>query len=159
MRDSMDLSVDFTDPDIKGGGDFEALPAGKYLATITDWDVREVKNAGKLPVGTPGLNVEFTIADGEYENRKVWTNYWLHPNNLGFFKTFLKAAGMEDDDINAITDAGDAVDRVVGTDVCVKLRRREYPADSGDYVNDVNGVQPKEKYRGGSSSSEGSLLP
>lgn len=157
MSDAFNL--DFTDVQ---GGDFDALPAGNYLVAVTDWDNTETKNAGTgknpLPVGTPGINWEFTVQDGEFENRKVWTNHWLHPNALGFLKSFLAASGIySEEELGGQLDFDP--DKVVGAQVVAKVSKREYPKDSGSYVNDIKGFKPSSQYRGAGASSEGSLMP
>ncbi len=47
--------------------DFEHVPAGRYIAEITDSDMREnSKGTGEY------LWLEFTILDGPYAGRKLW---------------------------------------------------------------------------------------
>jgi hypothetical protein len=63
--------------DLKG---FEPIPAAKYEAHVTDMEVVYTKNEsgeGKMPAGTPGYNVRFTVDGGEYDERHVWNNYWM----------------------------------------------------------------------------------
>jgi hypothetical protein len=142
---------------------FDALPVGRYHVKVTDWDETATKNAGKLPVGTPGANVEFTVQDGPYENRKLWTNFWIHPNTLGIFKTFAKAAGTDEGTLNdSSADVAAILDDLISADVVVKVRQRPY---QGDMRNDINGYQPYDEdnwtpmEKTGSSSGGGGLLP
>src|SRR5690554_2426073 len=57
---------------------FEALPAGKYLAVITDSEMKPTnKGDGSY------LQLEFTVVEGECKGRKVWDRLCInHPNDL-----------------------------------------------------------------------------
>ncbi|HMO94256.1 MAG TPA: DUF669 domain-containing protein, partial [Pirellulaceae bacterium] len=57
-------------------GDFEAIPAGKYLAVITESEMKPNKaGTGSL------LQLTFQVIEGDYENRLLWTRLNLdHPN-------------------------------------------------------------------------------
>ena len=49
-------------------GDFDPIPAGKYLAVITDSEMKPNKaGTGRL------LQFTFQIIEGEYQNRLIWT--------------------------------------------------------------------------------------
>lgn len=55
---------------------FEALPAGKYLVEITDTEMKPTKaGTGEM------LQIEFTVIDGEFKNRKVWDHLCLRHTN------------------------------------------------------------------------------
>ena len=55
---------------------YETLPPGKYLVEITDSELKPTK-AGNGEM----LQLEFTVIDGEFKNRKVWDRLCLkHPN-------------------------------------------------------------------------------
>ena len=55
---------------------FEAIPAGKYIAIITDSDMKETRSGnGRY------LQLEFEITEGEYSGRKVWTRLNLENSN------------------------------------------------------------------------------
>lgn len=55
---------------------FEAIPAGKYIAVITDSDMKDTRSGnGRY------LQLEFEITDGEYKGRKVWTRLNLENSN------------------------------------------------------------------------------
>lgn len=50
-------------------GAFDPIPADDYLAHITASDIKQTKaKTGKY------IKFEFTIIDGEYKGRKIWTN-------------------------------------------------------------------------------------
>jgi hypothetical protein len=55
---------------------FDPLPPGKYLAEITDSEMKPTK-AGNGEM----LQLELTVIDGEFKNRKIWDRLCLrHPN-------------------------------------------------------------------------------
>jgi len=55
---------------------YETLPAGKYLVEITDTELKPTKNGtGEM------LQIEFTVIDGEFKNRKVWDRLCLRHSN------------------------------------------------------------------------------
>jgi hypothetical protein len=125
-----DFSIDFSDVT---GGDFDALPAGAYNVAVTDWSKTETKKEGKIPEGTPGINWEFTVQDGDFENRKLWTNHWIHPKTLGFLKTFLvKSGAYTEEDVEGQLDIDP--DRVLGSELVAVVTVRKY---KGDDRNDI----------------------
>ncbi|TXH55544.1 MAG: DUF669 domain-containing protein [Desulfurellales bacterium] len=144
-----DFSVDFSDVQ---GGDFDAIPAGVYNVAVTDWSRTETKNEGKLPAGTPGINWEFTIQDGQYENRKLWINHWIHPNTLGFLKTFLEKTGRyTDEQLSGSFDLDP--DSVVGAELQAVVTVRQYEGD------DRNDIKKFRKAGETASASSSSMLP
>lgn len=55
---------------------YEALPADKYLVEITASEMKPTKNgSGTL------LQLEYTVLDGEYKNRKVWDRLCIKHTN------------------------------------------------------------------------------
>jgi hypothetical protein len=127
-----DMTVDFTGVEAMGG--FVAIPAGWYLCAVTDYSDTETKNPGKLPQGTPGTNWEFTVQNGDHENRKLWTNHWHHPKTFGFMKGFLVSLdNFTDEELEGQFRLRDR-QRAVGQLVLVKVAVRKY---NGDDVNDI----------------------
>lgn len=57
---------------------FEPIPAGKYLAVLTDSEMKPTKSGqGSF------LELTFEVLDGEFKGRKVWARLNLdHPNPL-----------------------------------------------------------------------------
>jgi hypothetical protein len=136
---------------------FEALPAGRYIVKLTDYEAREVKkNDGKVPKGTPMINWEFTVisdksGDTKYENRKLWMNSVIHERTLSMLKGLLKASGAYSDaDLAGELDF--EPDNIVGSTMMAVVAQREY---NGDTVNDVKRVVAV----GDAVDAEASLLP
>ena len=63
------MEFDHTQVDPDEGREFDLLPNGRYVAEITDSDVKETKSgSGRY------MALTFTITDGPFVNRKVWAN-------------------------------------------------------------------------------------
>lgn len=136
---------------------FEALPAAWYRATIFDAKVGATKGGptSKLPKDTPKIDVQYKIADGEFENRRVFASYIIAPPKVkdeatgksvayehkgvmdGILFSFLKAAGFDTDALKSGSfDLN--FDELKGRAIRIKLGQREY---EGNVQNDVKGVK------------------
>lgn len=60
------------------GNDFEPIPAGKYRAYLFDADERTF-GPNSNNADRPYYNIQLKIADGEYENRRVFMMVGLFP--------------------------------------------------------------------------------
>lgn len=145
------LSINFADVTEVS---FDPIPAGTYRMEITGVEERAVKNeGGKNPVGTPMLNWEFTVKDGEYDGRHVWMNTVLAGGGLGQLKSLIRATGrFTDDDLNGDLDI-DPENDIVGAEVAVTVRIRK-SSEYGD-SNDVRSVKSLES----ADLGEAALLP
>src|SRR5215203_3323478 len=90
-----DLRVNFSTEEAESKAfDFDPIPSGKYhvkVTEITDKESTSEKNFGK-----PYWNVELTIQDGKYADRKLWANVMLFDGALYSLAQLLKATGHED---------------------------------------------------------------
>lgn len=120
--------------------DFEAIPAGKYLAVITESEVK----ANKSGTGSY-LQLTFQVIDGEYKNRFLWARLNLdNPNS-----TAVKIARGE---LSAICRAvgvmlpSDSVElHDLPLVISVKCKKR---ADTGELANEIKGYAKKESAAG-----------
>ncbi len=131
--------------------DFEPIPAGKYLAAITDSEMKETKNgSGRY------LQLTFTILEGECKNRVLWARLNLDNPNA----TAVKIARAE---LSAICHAvgvmapKDSVELhnlpLVAT---VKLKKRQ---DTGELTNEIKGYARKEAVAGVPQQTTGNTPP
>ena len=119
---------------------FDPLPAGKYLAAITGTEMKPTKDS----TGSY-LNVELTILDGPYKDRKVWDRLCLnHPNAQtvkiarGNLSAICRAVG--------VMQPSDSVElHNIPLVVTVKLKKRE---DTGELTNEVRGYAKKDTAAG-----------
>jgi hypothetical protein len=81
----------------------EPLPSGHYLMAITDIDLDQCGPDSKNP-GKDMFKVELTVQDGDYENRKAWTNVMLFDGALYSIAQMIKAQGVD------IKEVGDSAE-------------------------------------------------
>jgi len=115
---------------------FDPLPAGKYLAAITGTEMKPTKDS----TGSY-LNVELTILDGPFKDRKVWDRLCLNHQNAqtvkiarGNLSAICRAVG--------VMQPRDSVElHNIPLVVTVKLKKRE---DTGELTNEVRGYAKKD---------------
>lgn len=120
--------------------DFEPVPAGKYLAVITDSEMKPTKSGnGRY------LELTFQVIDGPHKNRLLWSRLNLeNPNELavqiaqGELSAICRAVGvMQPKDSLELHN--------LPLQVTVKCKKRE---DTGDLVNEIKGYAKKEAAAG-----------
>ena len=125
----------FNANEVEPSASFEAIPAGKYLAVITESEMKPTKNGSGSY-----LQLTLTILEGEYKGRVVWARLNLvNPN-----QTAVKIAQSE---LSAVCRA---VGVMTPKDSCelhnipllvtVKVKKRD---DNGELTNEVKGYEPK----------------
>ncbi|MEI8194327.1 MAG: DUF669 domain-containing protein [Phycisphaerae bacterium] len=115
---------------------FDPIPAGKYLATITESEMKPTKNGGGQY-----LQLSLQILDGPFKGRYVWARLNLNNSN----PTTVQIARQE---LSAICRAvgvmvpSDSVElHNIPLVITVKLKKRE---DTGDMTNEVKGYAKRE---------------
>ena len=130
----------FNAHEVEPSTSFDPLPAGKYIAAITASETKPTKNGdGNY------LQLEFTILDGEYKDRKVWDRLCLnHPNPQtvkiarGNLSALCRAVG--------VMQPRDSVElHNIPLQITVKFKKRE---DTGELANEVRGYAKKEAAAG-----------
>ncbi|MCY2928197.1 MAG: DUF669 domain-containing protein [Planctomycetota bacterium] len=125
----------FNANEVEPTASFEAIPAGKYLAAITESEMKPTKNGSGSY-----LQLTLTILEGEYKGRVVWARLNLaNPNQT--------AVKIAQSDLSAVCRA---VGVMTPKDSCelhnipllitVKVKKRE---DNGELTNEVKGFEPK----------------
>ncbi len=120
--------------------DFEPIPAGKYLAIISNSEMKPTKSGS----GTY-LELCFQLIDGPYKNRLLWSRLNLsNPNNQavqiaqGELSAICRAVGvMQPKDSAELHN--------LPLQISVKCKKRE---DTGDVVNEIKGYAKKEAATG-----------
>jgi len=125
----------FNATEIEPTSNFEPLPAGKYLAAVTESEMKPTKSGNGSY-----LQLTFTVLDGEYKNRVLWARLNLDNPN----ETAVKIARSE---LSAICHAvgvmqpRDSVElHNLPLMINVKLKKRE---DTGELTNEIKGYTPK----------------
>ena len=126
----------FNAHEVEPDASFEAIPAGKYLAAITESEMKPTKNGSGSY-----LQLAFTILDGEYKNRILWARLNLNNPNA----TAVKIARSE---LSAVCHAvgvmqpRDSVElHNLPLVITIKLKKRE---DTGELVNEIKGYARKD---------------
>jgi hypothetical protein len=126
----------FNAHEVEPNASFEAIPAGKYLAAITESEMKATKNGSGSY-----LQLTFTILEGEYKSRILWARLNLNNTNT----TAVKIARAE---LSAVCHAigvmqpKDSVElHNIPLLITVKLKKRE---DTGELVNEVKGYARKD---------------
>ncbi|GIX04604.1 MAG: hypothetical protein KatS3mg114_0473 [Planctomycetaceae bacterium] len=121
---------------VEPAGDFEPIPAGKYLAVITESEMKPTK------AGTGSyLQLTFQVIDGEYRNRLLWARLNLdNPNDTarkiaqGELSAICRAVG--------VLSPNDSVElHNLPLVIHVRCKKR---TDTGEIVNEVKGYAKKE---------------
>lgn len=119
---------------------FEPVPAGKYIAMITGSEMKPTKNGeGSF------LELESTILDGPYKDRKVWDRLCLnHPNAQtvkiarGNLSAICRAAG--------VLQPKDSCE-LHNIPICITVRCKKRD-DNEDVVNEIRGYAKRESASG-----------
>jgi len=121
---------------VEPSSNLEAIPAGKYLAVITESELKPTKSGSGSY-----LQLTFQVLEGEYKGRFLWSRLNLQNAN----PTAVKIAQAE---LSAICRAvgvltpGDSVElHNLPLVINVKCRKRE---DSGDVTNEIRGFSKRE---------------
>lgn len=120
--------------------EFEAIPAGKYLAMITDSEMKATKSGSGSY-----LLLTFQILEGEYKGRFVWARLNLHNANAtavqiarGELSAICRAVG--------VMTPNDSVElHNLPLLITVKCKKRD---DSGEVSNEVKGYAKREAASG-----------
>ena len=115
---------------------FEPLPAGKYLAAITESEMKPTKSGSGSY-----LQLTFSILEGEYKSRILWARLNLNNPNA----TAVKIARSE---LSAICHATGVMQPRDSVDlhnlplvITVKCKKRE---DTGELTNEIKGYARKD---------------
>lgn len=145
------VTLNFADT---GDIEYGAIPSGKYHAKITGGEMREAGPNSKNP-GSQYVNWEFTIQQGEFESRKVWTNTSLLPQALFGLKALLLASGKYTKE-DLAGELNFDIDSLTSADVVITVGQREY---NGDIRNEVKRFNPFDAETFKSGANTGSMLP
>ena len=125
----------FNANEVEPTASFDPLPAGKYLATITASEMKAIKSGSGSY-----LELEFTVLEGQYKDRKVWDRLCInHPKDItqkiarGNLSAICRAIG--------VMQPRDSVElHNLPLLVSVKCKKRE---DTGEITNEVKGYEAK----------------
>ena len=141
----------FNATEVEPTSSFETLPAGKYLAAITESEMKPTKNGSGSY-----LQLTFTIIEGEFKNRVIWARLNLNNPNT----TAEKIAKSE---LSAICHAVGVMQPRDSVElhnlpllISVKLKKRE---DTGELTNEIKGYESKAASAGQPQQATGNTPP
>ncbi len=150
------MRVDLSETD----AGFEPIPSGRYQVIVTDGEIRTSGPNAKHP-GSEYINWEFVIQEGEYEDRKQWTNTpighgtcecsdWKAGAYFGLNALLAATGKWTTEELDSDKFDFD-IDDVLGSEVSISVAIEKY---QGEDVNNVKRVKPP--FTGEEASS---LLP
>lgn len=162
---SSGIKVNFSEEEASSEAlSFEAIPTGTYHACVTDITLQYCGPESKNP-GKPYWNVEFTVQDGDYTDRKIWTNCMLFEGALYTLTQLMKSTGFGDRIKPGkgveVPDAEDFISKHVFVNVRKQrdtYREQRDGSDEPMWKNEVKGIKPYDA-DAPAASGKGSLLP
>ena len=119
---------------------FEAIPAGKYIAAITESEMKPTK------AGTGSyLQLTFTVLDGDYKNRVLWARLNLHNPNATAVKIARSELSAVCHAVGVLSPKDSAELHNLPLLIAVKVKKRD---DTGDLTNEIKGYSSKESAAG-----------
>jgi hypothetical protein len=162
----MSLKVNFSSEEAASEGrSVDLLPRGEYHVKITGVEDRECGENSNNP-GKPYWGMEFTVQDGKYENRKLWTNCMLFSPALYTLSQLMKALGHNIREGSfEVPEGEDLVGRDVVVAVKIKPKSKGKDGQEYDERNEVQGIKAWTEgmtlgaTTGTATKKAGSLLP
>lgn len=132
-------------------GNFEPIPAGKYVAVITGSEMKQTKaGTGQY------LQLTFQVIEGEYQNRLLWTRLNLVNPNATAVTIAQAELSAICRTVGVLTPQDSVELHNLPLVVHVKCNQRE---DTGEIVNEIKGYSKKEALNANSAASEESTPP
>lgn len=124
------IKVDFSNV-----SNFEPIPSAVYPVIITNVEQRDSKTSE-----FPYLNWELVVAEGEFENRKLWTITTLNPKGYFKLQELLIACGEKKDELTSQFEVDP--ERYIGSEIVVVVGQETY---NGRLQNVVQSYNPRNK--------------
>ncbi len=155
-------ALDLSGATVKG---FEALDSGTYDCELFSytWDATKGGEGKKMPEGTPMLKLQFKVIEPEYENRRLFDQFVIPPDDydkekrgtmLGMLVRFLQAMGVPEEETSGKKfKLNDTLDNLVGEPVRITVGQEPIPygARAGEMSNPVKGYKSMEDSAVGAS--------
>lgn len=127
----MSTQLQFDSTEVDPAKPFEVLPKDKYQVIISDTEMKDTKSGtGQY------LQCEYTIVDGEYQGRKLWSRHNLvNPNKTAEeiarreLSAICHAVG-----VLKVNDSAELHDRPLMIEVSIGKNK-----DTGDATNEIKG--------------------
>ena len=141
----------FNANEIEPTTEFDPIPAGKYVAVITDSQMKATKNgAGEY------LELTFQVTEGEYKNRLLWARLCLnHSKDItakiarGHLSAICRAVGI-------LTPQDSAELHNLPLVIKVALKKRK---DTGELTNEIKGFSARPNAAAAPPANNTSIAP
>ena len=121
---------------VEPSDDLEPLPAGKYVAVITDSEMKPTK------AGTGNyLQLTFQIVEGEYANRLLWVRLNLDNPNATAVEIARRELSSICRSVGVLVPTDSADLHNLPCTIHVRVKRRN---DTGELQNEVKGYSKKD---------------
>lgn len=131
--------------------DLDPVPAGKYMAMITESELKPTKdNTGRY------LQLTFTILDGQFKGRNLWARLNLENTNATTVKIARAELSSICRAIGVMTPRDSCELHNLPMQITVKLRKR---ADTGELQNEIRGFAKKDAASGQSQQAPAQTPP
>ena len=131
--------LNFNANEVEPSKAFDPIPAGKYVAVITDSEMKETRaGTGRY------LQLEFEVTDGEFAGRKVWARQNIENRNS-------EAVRMARADLSAICRAVNVLTPSDSADLhnlplVIKVHVRK-DKNTGEISNEIRGYESKAAFK------------
>ena len=131
--------LNFNANEVEPSKAFDPIPAGKYVAVITDSEMKDTRaGTGRY------LQLEFEITDGEFAGRKLWSRLNIENQNA-------EAVRLARADLSAICRAVNVLTPNDSADLhnlplVIKVHCRK-DKNTGEITNDIRGYESKANYK------------
>lgn len=117
---------------------YELMPEGEYQAIIDDSQLDLTKSPARL-------SLTYKIVEGPHKNRKLWANYNMGGQGLGFLKKDMKTLGLDYAGVTSESDVAKLVFQAVGQGVTIFVNQKEWKGKTYNnaYLNKAEPRQSK----------------
>jgi hypothetical protein len=145
--------------DMTGASDgFEPVPRGTYRVFVSDAEDKTVASGDNA--GKPFSRWTFTIADGQYEGRKIFTNMMHWGGGRFLLKQLLVSSGLKTKEEAESPDLEFDYEDLYGEQVCVRVTVKP-ETDEFQASNEVKKIMSPDEPTSEETApeGEGSLMP
>jgi hypothetical protein len=104
-------------------GGFETIDEGTYICKISDTNFDMTKHPNRA-VLTLDIVTNDDRTESKFKGRKVWANYQMSPQGIGFFKRDLARLGVDHSGIKGLEDLSTTLGLLVDKHVEVYVKNK-----------------------------------
>jgi hypothetical protein len=143
-------TINFNANEVEPSSSFDAIPAGKYLAVITNSDEKKTKKGDGAY-----LQFEFEIVEGEYKNRRLWARLNMKNDNAETVRIARADLAAICRAVNVMQPRDTIELHNLPLTIVVKYRKNQ----DDEIVNEIKGYAPKASLSGAVSATPATTAP